>query len=165
MTKNDWDNFSKSVAPLPKKARVKPLTIMEKPKKTQPETQQENAPEWRNAGGVISEIPMLGNMGGLSKQKQRQMARGQFVYEAMLDLHGMRHDTAENAFRQCILRKDGKRNLLIITGKGAENKGVLKTALPRWCEQPALAARILCLACAHPSHGGTGAYYIVLRKG
>jgi DNA-nicking Smr family endonuclease len=57
------------------------------------------------------------------------------------------------------------RCLLIITGKGsAETGGVLRAALPRWLDEPGIKSLILALDVARPKHGGSGAYYVLLRR-
>ncbi len=74
---------------------------------------------------------------------------------------------AHAALRCFVLRaqEQGRRAVLIITGKGtAEGGGVLRRAVPLWLEEPALARRILATAQAQPQHGGAGALYLLLRR-
>ena len=65
--------------------------------------------------------------------------------------------------------------MLVITGKGNpkndENApwmmsphGVLKQMVPRWLNEPELAALIASSGPAHAKHGGGGALYVYLRK-
>ena len=84
-------------------------------------------------------------------------------FDAKLDLHGMTAASAHNLLTSFIKQKShqGKRNLLIITGKGS---GMLRDSLPHWLETNEIRPLILSVAVAQQKHGGTGAYYVVLRK-
>ena len=106
-----------------------------------------------------------------------QMRRGKLVPEARIDLHGMTLERAHPALTRFILRaqSDGKRLVLVITGKGRTTprddhgpiprpRGVLKNQVPDWLSRPPLAQAVLQVAEAHISHGGTGAYYVYLRR-
>jgi DNA-nicking Smr family endonuclease len=42
--------------------------------------------------------------------------------------------------------------------------GVLKQMVPRWLNEPGLAALIASVQPAHVKHGGDGALYVYLRK-
>jgi DNA-nicking Smr family endonuclease len=42
--------------------------------------------------------------------------------------------------------------------------GVLKQMVPRWLNEPELAALIASVQPAHVKHGGDGALYVYLRK-
>ena len=64
----------------------------------------------------------------------------------------------------------GKRNVLVVTGKGMTTSqrkptgtGILRQAVPRWLNEPAFRALVLAFDYAEPQHGGEGALY-VLRK-
>jgi DNA-nicking Smr family endonuclease len=46
----------------------------------------------------------------------------------------------------------------------ARSRGVLKTAVPRWLKEPALAGIVADMREAHRKHGGAGALYVYLRK-
>ena len=78
-------------------------------------------------------------------------------------------------------RERGARTVLVITGKGASARaledrrfepwdpegrrlpGVLKRAFPRWMGEGDFAAIVSGYAPAHARHGGSGAYYVMLR--
>lgn len=88
--------------------------------------------------------------------------RGRADIEGRLDLHGL---TQEGAYRRLLgflfdAQMDGKRLVLVITGKG----GVLRNLLPFWLGQEELKRLVSGVSDAHASHGGTGAYYVALRK-
>ncbi len=67
----------------------------------------------------------------------------------------------------------GKRLLLVITGKGKLRDedgpipvrlGMLRHQVPEWLRLQPLAGVVLQVTQAHPIHGGSGAYYVYLRK-
>jgi len=87
--------------------------------------------------------------------------------EARLDLHGMTQDEAHRALDRFIpaMREDGRRAVLIITGKGTrEGGGVLRQAVPRWLDEARLRPHVLAIEEARPQHGGAGALYVLLRR-
>lgn len=98
----------------------------------------------------------------------RRMTKGRLSPDRVLDLHGYTRDVAHDLLTAAIsdAALDGARVLLVVTGKGArEGGGVLRAALPHWLEAPALRPYIAALRPAHPRHGGSGAWYVVLRRG
>jgi DNA-nicking Smr family endonuclease len=93
-----------------------------------------------------------------------RLASGQRRIDARLDLHGLTQGEAHAALLAFIqkAKAGGRTTLLIITGKGKNGEGVLKRNLARWLEaQP---VPVLGLAPAAERHGGTGAFYVLLRK-
>jgi len=60
--------------------------------------------------------------------------------------------------------KVGRRHLLIITGKGKANRGVLRTNFVSWLETLPDAAHIVGIHQAAIQHGGGGAFYVILKK-
>jgi len=95
--------------------------------------------------------------------------KGKRQIEAVLDLHGLTQERAHNALirfiRSCY--GFGKRNILVITGKGQRSGGVgvLRRLLPIWLEDTATFGDcILSVLPAQPKDGGTGAFYVLLRR-
>jgi DNA-nicking Smr family endonuclease len=108
--------------------------------------------------------------------KHRKMLRGKLTPEARIDLHGMTLAQAHPVLMRFILdaHADGKRLVLVITGKGKDRdeggpipirRGVLRHQVPGWLHAPPLGALVLDIREAHLRHGGGGAYYVYLRKG
>lgn len=96
---------------------------------------------------------------------QRRIRRGQHEIEARLDLHGHTQDTAHRELVEFLLRHAalGARCVLVITGKGRQGAGILRTRFFDWIADPALRPVIAGYAGAHPRHGGAGAMYVFLR--
>ena len=104
-----------------------------------------------------------GEKAGIDGSTQRRLFRGNVLIDARLDLHGM---TAVRAHKQLIqfitsAADDGCRCVLVITGKGS---GILNGHVPNWLKQSPLSLHILALAEARQKDGGSGAFYVLLRR-
>jgi len=104
-----------------------------------------------------------------------KLKRGKLRPEGRIDLHGMTLDRAHPALMHFIQtsHRNGKRLVLVITGKGKQRDdggpipvryGVLRHQVPQWLSAPPLSSVVLQVAQAHISHGGSGAYYVYLRR-
>ncbi len=102
----------------------------------------------------------------LERKREKSIRQGKIEIEAKLDLHGMTQSEAYSALANFMQRKtkEGKRNLLIITGVGREGQGVLRQNLKNWLSQLPESKSILAIREAAPNHGGKGAFYVLLRK-
>lgn len=121
----------------------------------------------------------------LDKKTAQSLKKGQIRPEAVLDLHGLTQEQAHSALIHFVhtAARTHKRCLLVITGKGTERlstnltdrsappkhwsdpkPGILKRRLPDWLSAPTLAPHILTLCPAHAKDGGTGAFYLYLRR-
>jgi DNA-nicking Smr family endonuclease len=116
----------------------------------------------------------------LERRKARQLSSGRIEIEGRIDLHGMRQSEAHTALIRFLHRAyaDGRRWVLVITGKGAAQRtslderlaaegverGVLRRNVPRWLAEPDLAGIIIGFTTAAIKHGGEGALYVHLRK-
>lgn len=97
-----------------------------------------------------------------------RLRRGRVPIDARIDLHGMTQAEAHEALVGMVphCRNQGRRCLLVITGKGAMTPGggVLRREAPRWLAEPATARLIVAIQPAHSKDGGDGALYVLLRK-
>lgn len=111
----------------------------------------------------------------MDKKMFGKMKRGKMLPDAKIDLHGMTLDRAHPILTGFVLRShaEGKRLVLVITGKGKSKqddgpipvrRGILKHQVPQWLAMPPLSTVVLQVAEAHLKHGGTGAYYVYLRR-
>ena len=64
-----------------------------------------------------------------------------------------------------------RRLVLVITGKGRSGddardapRGLLRRQVPDWLSSPPLGSVVQEVLPAHRSHGGSGAYYVMLRR-
>lgn len=111
----------------------------------------------------------------MDRKKFGKMRKGQLSPEARIDLHGMTLAQAHPALTRFILNSWAmdRRLVLVITGKGKHRdeggpipvrKGVLKHQVPHWLHSSPLREAVLQVSEAHLKHGGTGAYYVYLRR-
>lgn len=118
-----------------------------------------------------------GGPSGVNGATQDKLRRGLMEPEARIDLHGMTQAAAHRTLFTWVAaaHSRGYRLVLVVTGKGNpkndENApwimsahGVLKQMVPRWLNEPELAALIANVQPAHVKHGGDGALYVYLRK-
>jgi DNA-nicking Smr family endonuclease len=108
----------------------------------------------------------LDRFAGIDRANGERLKRGKREIEARLDLHGMTQAEAHRALAAFIRssRADGKRCVLVITGRGRVGGGVLKGAVPRWLDEPEFRPHLLAIATAQPRDGGSGALYVMLRR-
>ncbi|PRY20698.1 DNA-nicking Smr family endonuclease [Aliiruegeria haliotis] len=104
-----------------------------------------------------------------------KMKKGKIRPDRKIDLHGMSLAQAHPALTRFILgaQADGCRLVLVVTGKGKVRddpgpiptpRGVLRNQVPSWLSLPPLGSVVLQVTDAHISHGGSGAYYVYLRR-
>ena len=105
-------------------------------------------------------------MSVLSKKNIRDFNKGNVFIENKLDLHGFNQEDAKNLLEDFINQsiENGKRLILIITGKGKEGEGVIKNNIISWLNNKSFRNKILAVNHASKKHGGSGAIYILLRK-
>jgi DNA-nicking Smr family endonuclease len=123
-----------------------------------------------NRADVASSVPSAPPRppGPVDRSTVERLKRGQVAIEARIDLHGMDQRAAFAALTGFVdgAMRQGRRALLVITGKGAlsEGGGVLRRNAPDWLMASPLAARILAIVPAHNRHGGDGAFYVLIRR-
>lgn len=102
----------------------------------------------------------------IEPRRKRRISRERDPIEARLDLHGLNAIAAEarlKAFMQQAYAND-YRAVLVITGKGIAETGVLKRHTPEWLSDPALGHIVAGVSQAHARHGGSGALYVALKR-
>lgn len=111
----------------------------------------------------------------MDHKKHAQLKRGKLAPEARIDLHGMTLTEAHTELHYFIMgaHDDGKRLVLVITGKGKDRDeggpiptrlGVLRHQVPMWLRLPPLGPLVQQVVPAHIRHGGHGAYYVYLSR-
>jgi DNA-nicking Smr family endonuclease len=114
---------------------------------------------------------------GINGATQERLRRGTVTPDARIDLHGLTQQAAHRTLFAWLATAHarGHRLVLVITGRGNPKNddnaswmmsphGVLKQMVPRWLNEPGLAALIASSGPAHARHGGEGALYVYLRK-
>ena len=104
-----------------------------------------------------------------------KMTRGKLSPEARIDLHGLTLSEAHPELIRFVLNAQsaGLRLVLVITGKGKrgidigpipQRMGALRHQVPQWLRLSPLGPAVLQVTEAHLKHGGSGAYYVYLRR-
>jgi DNA-nicking Smr family endonuclease len=113
--------------------------------------------------------PLVLNNEALFTLSPRRLRRGQYEPDAVFDLHGLTLIQAHDRLQVFLAkaRKDNKRLLLIITGKGknsAPHGRTLKQAFEEWMALPSFTQDVASFVPAARRHGEEGAYYVLLKK-
>jgi DNA-nicking Smr family endonuclease len=169
-----WRHVTRQDIPLhpdrPRPAAPMPLRLAPSavpPPRIEPFRVGENASPAPQAPAAAGAPPRI------DRRTQKQLSRGKRSPEATIDLHGMTLAQAHPALTRFILASfaTGRRLVLVLTGKGRgdashghDAKGVLRRQAPDWLQGPPLGGVVQEILPAHRSHGGAGAYYVVLRR-
>jgi DNA-nicking Smr family endonuclease len=113
---------------------------------------------------------MEGSVPGLDPRVLRRLRRGEFTPQADLDLHGCDAASARVLVEDFVVESHarGLRCLRIVHGRGNRSpngEAVLKPSLPRWLARGPARLIVLAWTSAPKTDGGTGASYVLLRKG
>jgi len=111
----------------------------------------------------------------LERRLKQKLLRGRINLDASLDLHGLRQSEAHSALINFLIEAQRRHNriVLIITGKGKAGEpadiyepqaGVLRRALPQWLRAGDVRSLIIGFEEAGPIHGGSGAFYVRIRR-
>jgi DNA-nicking Smr family endonuclease len=106
---------------------------------------------------------------GLDPRVLRRLRRGEFAYQAWVDLHGMSAIEARDVVARFVgdAFNAGHRAILIVHGRGHNSKDnvpVLKERLKSWLARGQMGRVVLAFSSARPIDGGTGALYVLLRR-
>ncbi|MCE2890420.1 MAG: Smr/MutS family protein [Hyphomonadaceae bacterium] len=105
----------------------------------------------------------------------KKVRRGKLDIDGTIDLHGYRQMDAQTALAGFLvrMRSSGARCVLVVTGKGraieigedylTPQPGVIRRRLPEWLSGHGVREHVSGYASAHPRHGGSGAYYVLLK--
>lgn len=119
------------------------------------------------------------NVPGLDRRTAEKLRRGKLEIEGWIDLHGMTRAEAHRQLRHYLTAAHirGLRCVLVITGKGSaphktddapfmgtERRGILREAVPEWLRAPDLAHLVIDFRHAQRKDGGSGAFYVLLRR-
>ena len=166
-----WQRVTQRVTPLPgRQQRLSPPPMFKQPAKAvkpaakTPQNMLTPGPPSSRAAKTPSPVDLReGDRAGLDGSTQRRLFRGDVPIDRRLDLHG--HTAARAEVKLQTFIEDaayaGCRCVLVITGKGA---GVLNSHVPGWLKRAPLSGLVLALAQARPADGGSGAFYVLLRR-
>jgi DNA-nicking Smr family endonuclease len=158
-----WDRVARSVRPL---ARDRPSTVVPAAPAA-PNRQQ--VPSNRPAPVPPIKAPARSPGGTLDGSWDRALRRGGVVPDMVIDLHGHTLAAAHAALDQGLDQAlaEGARVVLLITGRAPREggrRGIIHASFRDWLAASRHARRIAAVRPAHPRHGGSGAFYVVLRR-
>ena len=101
-----------------------------------------------------------------TKSFSKLIKKGLLRVDSVIDLHGYRVNEARIAFKKFIVNSYNlkHKNLLVITGKGKDNAGVLKKELPNWLYEKEVSKYMISHMSAPKKLGGEGAVLIRLKN-
>ncbi len=158
-----WAQILKTVTPLKnRKAGPAPVPVQHRKTALRPSPQKT----------ALSAAPRPGprrparSPAPVERVRDRRVRTGRVSLDGRVDLHGLGHDRAQELLLQHLHRQHmrGARTILVITGRGAGDQGVLRTSLVRWLNGSMFRTLVWGYAQAHPRHGGRGAWYVFLRR-
>ena len=162
-----WDQYKKTITPLKKSKKQEGLDLQKKIEIIL-QDREPTAPSFETFPTKVERGIAQESLQYQSSKKIRKTVK----IQSRLDLHGMTQEKAFKALhifiKKCFVGK--QQDILVITGKGIklqEGKtegGILRRQLPLWLEHPDLRGFVHFYTNSHPFEGGTGAYYIRLRK-
>jgi DNA-nicking Smr family endonuclease len=159
----------KGVRPLKADNRIRHQHPPRKPPGRHPDSEPAATSERFTAGMYEEQCPenlYFARAGGAQKSLIRKLRSGKLTVDAVLDLHGLTVEQARaqlaDFLEEC--RQCGYRHVIIVHGKGfrSQTRPVIKPMVNRWLQE---AHEVLAFCSAQPKDGGTGAVYVLLRRG
>ncbi len=160
-----WSNITKDVKPIKIAAR----RVEPKKKKEEVAVRYSIDSALLESGSSRAKNLVVNDKSGIAHKQAVRIDKGVVEIDATIDLHGMTLQAAYENFKNFIERAYSKnyRLLLVITGKGLkslEGKGKIKNALIDWTNEISLRSKIVRVSEASRKDGGSGAYYILLKR-
>jgi DNA-nicking Smr family endonuclease len=157
-----WAIVTATVRPLPGRSAPKPPVVVE----AAIERVERRPAAAKPSGPVAGKRPLAQAPQAIEPRWHRRLAVEREAIGARIDLHGFDQDRARAALTDFVLRSraEGRRSVLVITGKGALGAGVLRRHVPEWLAAPPLRSAVAGLSEAHRRHGGEGALYVALKR-
>ena len=110
----------------------------------------------------------VGRVVDMDRRTARRLKRGELPVDGRIDLHGMTLDQAHGALTGFIrgAHNRGARCVVVVTGKGkaGEGTGKIRRETPHWLNQAALRPLVLAVTEARTHDGGSGAFYVLLKR-
>jgi DNA-nicking Smr family endonuclease len=174
----DVDLFRSAMAgvtPLKGRRAAKPAALPSKPtaaRSERPAPPRTGVPTPRPVERPVVKTPRPPVVQPFDRDVGRALAKGKRTPQASLDLHGLTLTAAEKAVARFLAESSGQnlRIVLIVTGKGTRLEGGrlfggrIRAEFPGWLERADNRALVASVRTAHPRHGGSGAFYVLLRR-
>ena len=171
---DNWFNIFEGIKKIKQKYIEPQQSIVSDTRNTYIEPQQSIIPDTRNTYTQTYQEPRMihcesdlkiGKVVGCRKSDALKISS---CIHAKLDLHGYTIAVAYNQLKQFIMSayQNHKSNLLIITGKDSKNRqeASIQGNFIKWINFNEIRPYVLYFNHAKTYHGGTGAFYLLLRK-
>src|SRR5215475_4859620 len=172
-----WEQATRSLARLkskPRVSRAQPPAATPAGASTGRRGAKAVEPAKLSAVAALAAAPLA----ALDRRQARRIATGKIEIDGSIDLHGLRQAEAHVRLRAFLSSAyaQGLKTVLVITGKGvaeegvpplgpvASPRGVLRRSVPLWLAREDLSQFVASYAAAGSRHGGSGAFYLRLRK-
>jgi len=172
-----WEQATRSLARLKSKPRVGRAQPPATPAGASASRRGAKAvePAKLSAVAALAAAPLA----ALDRRQARRIATGKIEIDGSIDLHGLRQAEAHVRLRAFLSSAyaQGLQTVLVITGKGVADegvapsfdlapspRGVLRRSVPLWLAREELRQIVASYAAAGSRHGGSGAFYVRLRK-
>ncbi|MEP3278646.1 MAG: Smr/MutS family protein [Stappiaceae bacterium] len=177
-----WRKVTETVEPLPQHAsKLKDHAKSEEKHPPEPAISKSVRPKARQQNlktGTAMERtvkpPATPPLAPIDRKTVQKMVRGRLSIDGKIDLHGMTQNQAYDRLNTYLrgAQARGHRLVLVITGKGSGiapqlsgyERGVLRRVVPEWLALPEFRYLIVGFEQAHLAHGGTGAFYVRIRR-
>lgn len=169
-----WRHVAQSVRPIKPKRRASPpkdetpSAPAPKSKAAKPAAPVAAPPKPRPPAPAKPHELTHGLSHGIDRRQADRFRKGKLAIDGKIDLHGRTQQVAHDDLLAFLRRAHaaGKRNLLVVTGKGMTTSkvGILRQAVPRWLNEPAFRSLVLAFDYAEPQHGGDGALYVLVKR-
>ena len=102
----------------------------------------------------------------LDSKTKKQLKKGKFVIDDIIDLHGKSETQANELIKNFIKKSyfNAFKSIIIITGKGTNNQGKLKLKTPLWLKGKELSKFIIGFENMPSNKGGDGALFVKLKS-
>lgn len=162
---NLWEQMKETINPLEEKKRnlVTPK-IPEPPQRSTPRAPKPSVGSITKA--LPKKLPLPFKPSPIDHKTYKLIATKKIKIDGRIDLHKRTQEEAKSDLQKFFAsaQVNSQKIVLVITGKGVENKGILKANVPRWLEIAPLDKYVNGFCVAHKNHGGDGALYVRIRK-
>jgi DNA-nicking Smr family endonuclease len=169
-----WEKVTETVAPLERPRPKSPPKAKPSPAGHSPPSKLTKAAKPKPASlppKLQPKPPAPPALNPFDRRTLSRIGRGTVAIDARIDLHGMTQEAAEARLVRFLADAQARQAklVLVITGKGkpgtaGEERGVLRRVVPHWLSSPKLRPMVVGFDAAGPSHGGSGALYVRIRR-
>ena len=102
----------------------------------------------------------------LDSKTKKQVKNKKLTFDSIVDLHGKTEAQAYKIIKNFIKNSylNNSKNIIIITGKGANSQGKLKLKTPLWLKSEELSKYVVGFTNLPNNRGGEGALFVKLKN-